>query len=90
MGNTLYLVLGMKRVFFMSVSEVLLSSYPKNRVREQFFIHFHVVFLRKAIIRRTFALAIGTQAMLALSDTPLGESVRSGVVEFRQPNCSDI
>ena len=78
MGNTLYLVLGTKRAFFMPVSEVLLSSYPKNRVREQFFIHFHVVFLRKAIIRRTFALAIGTQAMLALPDTPLGESVWYG------------
>ena len=37
-----------------------------------------MVFLRKALIRRTFALAIGTQAMLALPDTPLGESVWYG------------
>ena len=28
-----------------------------------------------AVFRRTFALAIGTQAMLALPDTPLDESV---------------
>ena len=51
---------------------------PKFRVKEQFFILFHMVFLRKALIRRTFALAIGTQAMLALLDTPLGESVWCG------------
>ena len=37
-----------------------------------------MVFLRDALIRRTFALAIGTQAMLALLDTPLGESVWCG------------
>ena len=37
-----------------------------------------MVFLRKALIRRTFALAIGTQAMLALPDTPLGESAVGG------------
>ena len=34
-----------------------------------------MVFLREALIRRTVALAIGTQAMLALPDTPLDESV---------------
>ena len=43
-----------------------------------------MVFLRKALIRRTFALAIGTQAMLALPDTPLGESVRCGGIQTAQ------
>ena len=51
---------------------------PKIRVKEQFSILFYMVFLREALIRRTFALAIGTQAMLALADTPLGESVWCG------------
>ena len=40
-----------------------------------------MVLLRKAIIRRTFALAIGTQAMLALPDTPLGESAWCGGIQ---------
>ena len=57
---------------------------PKFRVKEQFFILFHMVFLREALIRRTFALAIGTQAMLALPDTPLGESVRCGGIQTAQ------
>ena len=57
---------------------------PKFRVKGQFFILFHMVFLRKAIIRRTFALAIGTQAMLALPDTPLGESVWCGGIQTTQ------
>ena len=57
---------------------------PKFRVKEQFFIHFHMVFLREALIRRTFALAIGTQAMLALYDTPLGESVWCGGIQTAQ------
>ena len=43
-----------------------------------------MVFLRKAIIRRTFALAIGTQAMLALPDTPLGESVGCDGIQTAQ------
>ena len=57
---------------------------PKFRVKEQFSILFHMVFLREALIRRTFALAIGTQAMLALPDTPLGESVRCGGIQTAQ------
>ena len=51
---------------------------PKSLVKKQIFILFYVVFLRMAVFRRTFALAIGTQAPPALLDTPLGESAVGG------------
>ena len=51
---------------------------PKLLVKKQIFILFYVVFLRVAVFRRTFALAIGTQAPPALLDTPHGESAVGG------------
>ena len=61
---------------------------PKSPVKRRILKLFHMFFLRMAAIRRTFALAIGTQAPPALLDTPLGESPLA--VEVRQPGCSDI
>ena len=84
MGNPSDLVLGSNRAFLCLFLKFCYLYTPKNRVEEQFFILFHMVFLRKALIRRTFALAIGTQAMLALADTPLGESVRCGGIQTAQ------
>ena len=51
---------------------------PKSPVNRRIFKLFHMFFLRMAVVRRTFALAIGTQAPPALLDTPLGESAVGG------------
>ena len=51
---------------------------PKSPVNRRIFKLFHMFFLRMAVFRRTFALAIGTQAPPALLDTPHGESAVGG------------
>ena len=71
-------ILSLKSPFLCLISEFCNLHGPKNSVKERFFQLFYTVFLRMAVFRRTFALAIGTQAPPALLDTPLGESAVGG------------
>ena len=71
-------ILSLKSPFLCLISEFCNLHGPKNSVKERFFQLFYTVFLRMAVFRRTFALAIGTQAPPALLDTPHGESAVGG------------
>ena len=71
-------ILSLKSLFLCLISEFCNLHGPKNSVKERFFQLFYTVFLRMAVFRRTFALAIGTQAPPALLDTPHGESAVGG------------